>query len=236
MPYPGEKDINVVEQIENPPAAAARRPMLSILTPAVHSRIRQLDWLCSKIERQIGDLAVEHLVFLDNKRRTVGEKRDALLRAARGDYVAYVDDDDDVSEDYVKELLDAIDRLNPPDVITFLQKATVNRESAIIEFKLGNQNEPFKVDPQFSFAGGRRVRRNAWHICAWRRELAIGSHFPPINYGEDWAFAEPLCAIAQTEIHIPKILHYYRHDSTTTEAPHPGVSIVNDEFHKQTGH
>jgi hypothetical protein len=76
---------------------------LSILTPAVPSRIFQLQKLCFELEGQIKGLPVEHLALLDNKRRTVGEKRDALLRAARGRYVAFVDDDDDVSDDYVFE-------------------------------------------------------------------------------------------------------------------------------------
>jgi hypothetical protein len=64
-------------------------------------------------------------------------------------------------------------------------------------------------------------KRNAWHVCAWRRELAIQSSFPACNYGEDWAFAEPLCKIARTEVHIPRVLHFYNHSSETTEAPHP---------------
>src|SRR5689334_10344559 len=54
-------------------------PLLSILTPAVPARLRQLEWLMAKIDRQIGDKPVEHLILIDNKRRTVGEKRDALL-------------------------------------------------------------------------------------------------------------------------------------------------------------
>ena len=219
MPHPGEQDINVTATVA---AVSDRRPLLSILTPAVTSRLDQLSWLCDKIQRQIGDLAVEHLVFLDNKRRTVGEKRDALLRISRGHYIAYVDDDDDISHDYIPELVNAIDVPRPPDVITFLQKAIVNGQSAIIEFKLGNPNEPFTSQPLNSSTSQLPiVKRSAWHICAWKRDLAIGSHFPAINYGEDWAFAEPLCAIAQTETHIPKILHYYRHSSATTEAPHP---------------
>lgn len=195
------------------------RPILSILTPAVPSRWRQLEWLCDKIQRQIGNLPVEHLVLLDNKRRTVGEKRDALLRAARGQYIAFVDDDDDISEDYVKEILGS--RASLPDVITFLQKATVNGQSAIVEFKLGNANEAFTHS-------ALRIKRNAWHVCAWRRELAIGSAFPATSYGEDWAFAAPLCAIAETSAHIDKILHFYRHDAAKTEAPPPAATPEPD--------
>jgi hypothetical protein len=194
--------------------------LLSILTPAVPSRIRQLETLCAELERQIGGLPVEHLTLLDNKRRTVGEKRDALLRAAKGKYVAFVDDDDWVSGDYVQSLLTSA--ATSPDVITFLQEATVNRTKALIEFKLGNPNEPFPANHPNAIYELGTVKRNAWHVCAWRRSLALQSGFPATNYGEDWAYAAPLCAAAKLETHIPKVLHFYRHSAETTEAPPPG--------------
>lgn len=189
--------------------------ILSILTPAVPSRFSQIETLCREIASQIGGNAVEHLVLVDNKKRTVGEKRDALLRAARGKYVAFVDDDDWVSPGYVDELLKAA--ASNPDVITFLQEAAVNDARGVIEFRLGNENEAFKP-----WSAGV-TRRNAWHVCAWRRALALQSGFPASNYGEDWAFAAPLCAIpGLREVHIDKCLHIYRHSSQTTEAPPPG--------------
>ena len=195
--------------------------ILSILTPAVPSRLEQVGQLIKKLEYQIwrqGEgrkihYPVEHLVLLDNKQRTVGEKRDALLVAAKGKYVAFVDDDDDVSDDYVESIFSAA-VMNNPDVITFEQMATVNGTAGFVEFRLGHPNDSF--DPS------RITRRNAWHVCAWRRTLAILSHFPASNYGEDWAFAAPLCAMPNLrEVHIDKVLHFYRHSSETTEAPPP---------------
>jgi hypothetical protein len=102
----------------------------------------------------------------------------------------------------------------PPDVITFHQRAVVNDTEGEVHFELGNPNETFKP--------GGVTLRNAWHVCAWRRELAVCSHFPASNYGEDWAFAAPLCSLGGlTSIHIPKVLHTYRHSTATTEAPAP---------------
>lgn len=202
-------------------------PVLSILTPAVLSRIvgswrscgmgdeiveGSLLGLAREIERQTNGLPVEHLIFCDNKRRTVGEKRDALLRMARGKYVAFVDDDDGVSDEYVNLILHAAE--DDPDVITFEQRATVNGAQSVVQFKLGNPNGPFNPNGL--------TRRNAWHVCAWRRSLAVQSRFPASNYGEDWAFAAPLCALPDLrEVHIPKVLHFYRHDAALTEAPPP---------------
>jgi glycosyltransferase involved in cell wall biosynthesis len=186
--------------------------ILSILTPSVPSRLELLAKLCAEVQKQIGELAVEHLVLIDNRRRTIGEKRDALLRAARGRYVAFVDDDDWIRPDYVRELLTAAE--SNPDVITFVQESTVDGAKGLVEFHLGSPNEPFRP-----FEDGV-TRRNAWHVCAWRRTLAIQSHFPAINYGEDWAFAAPLCALPNLrETHISNVLHEYRHSSATTLAP-----------------
>ena len=197
--------------------------ILSILTPAVPSRMAQLAKLCDELARQIGGLAVEHLTLLDNKRRTVGEKRDALLRAARGAYVAFVDDDDWISPDYVAELVKAAKE--GPDVITFNQHCIVNATQFEVQFKLGNPNEaPTGAGARDAHLREIRytIKRNAWHVCPWKRTLAIQSRFPANSFGEDWAFAAPLCALpGLREVHIPKVLHHYRHSSETTEAPPP---------------
>lgn len=186
-------------------------PILSILTPAVPSRMLLAWQLVSDLTAQIGGQPVEHLLFVDNRRRSVGAKRDALLRAARGQYVAFVDDDDTVSPHYVARLLEAA--ATKPDVITFRQEASVNGVVGCVHFRLGQPNEPFRPAPAIT-------GRNAWHTCAWRRSLAVQSRFPDISYGEDWAWAAPLCALPDLrEVHIPAILHHYRHSSDTTLAP-----------------
>jgi len=72
---------------------------LSILTPTIPSRKEQLSKLSEKIAKQSNDLAVEHLSFADNRTRTIGAKRQALLDIARGEYIAFVDDDVDIEPD-----------------------------------------------------------------------------------------------------------------------------------------
>jgi glycosyltransferase involved in cell wall biosynthesis len=189
------------------------KPLLSILTPSMPCRTAQMARLCAELDAQIGDQPVEHLVLVDNKRRSIGAKRDALLRASAGRYVAFVDDDDDVAPNYVRALLDAV--RDDPDVITFQQRARINDVDGLVEFRLGNANEPFNPDGL--------TKRNAWHVCAWRRSLAVLSMFPSTNYGEDWAFASRLCALPDLrETHIPEVLHYYFHSAATTLAPPPG--------------
>ena len=182
--------------------------ILSILTPTIPSRWAQVKTLSDELAAQIGDHPVEHLVLFDNKRRSVGRKRDDLLRLARGHRVAFVDDDDWIAPCYIAELLKAPAEA---DVVTFLQEATINGQIGLIEFGLGNPNEPFKPRSL--------SKRNAWHVCAWRRTLAVLSYFPDNNYGEDWEFASKLCGLSGLKAHhIPKVLHYSRHDTKTSEA------------------
>ena len=196
--------------------------LLSILTASIPERSGQRAILTEQLAQQIGDLPVEHLSFIDNRKRSIGAKRDALLRIARGTFIAYVDDDDTVSPDYVEALVAAIKiAIKTPmenkqvDVITFEQFARVDDAQAKIVFRLRQQNQPFVPNTE--------VQRAAWHVCAWRRSVAILSHFPESNYGEDWAFAEPLNRIARASIHLKKVLHYYRFNSATTAAPYPDL-------------
>jgi glycosyltransferase involved in cell wall biosynthesis len=186
--------------------------ILSILTPAVPSRISQVAQLCKTVSDQIAGQPVEHLVLIDNKKRSVGLKRDALLRVAKGRYVAFVDDDDEILPGYVESILEAAK--SNPDVITFEQEAVIDGLEGQISFGLGNPNEPFVV--------GGLAKRNAWHVCAWRRTLAMLSSFPDNSYGEDWAYASKLCGIAGlSSVHVNKALHRYVHSRATTEAPPP---------------
>lgn len=195
------------------------QPILSILTPTIPARAAQLarlsDWIRVQVDRNSAAGQVEHRALDDvpgQRRLTVGEKRDRLIREARGKYVAFVDDDDWIDEDYLSEILEAARQ--DPDVITFCQQAQVDGQLSRVEFRLGNPNERFNP--------GGTTRRNAWHICAWRRDLAILSQFPATNYGEDWAWAAPLCALPDLrEVHVPISLHHYIHSAATTAAPPP---------------
>jgi len=92
---------------------------LSILIPSIPSREDRLNRIYAKLLDQVGERDVEILVFIDNKKRSIGLKRDALVQMSIGDYVAFVDDDDDVSDDYIDEMLIGCEA--GKDVICFWQ-------------------------------------------------------------------------------------------------------------------
>jgi hypothetical protein len=128
---------------------------------------------------------------------------------ARGEYIAFVDDDDDVSEDYVARLLEATK--TGADVITFRQRAIYNGLESEVHFGINNQDGPFNP-------GGITLRA-PWHVCAWKRERVQGCLFLEANYSEDIAWCLQARRRARTAHHIDSVLHTYRHDAATTAAP-----------------
>ncbi len=191
----------------------------SILVPAVPSRLsNRLTPLLEKLLLQCKDRSdVEILSFIDNKKRTIGEKRDALVQLSQGDYVAFVDDDDDIADDYVQKICDCIVNSDiNPDVIVFNQIASINGNKFLVEFGLEYENEQAQQLKDGSYID---IHRKPFHVCAWKSSLAKGVRFPVNSWGEDWAWAEQLVEIAKTQERINSVLHYYIYSDQHSEAP-----------------
>lgn len=177
------------------------KPILSILTPGVWSRSTRSSVLAESLQSQIADLPVEHLVLMDNRKMTIGEKRQALLMQARGLYVAFCDDDDEVASDYVVCLLEAAERGR--DVITFLQSVVWNEMRGTVHFGINHKDEAFQH--------GGITKRRPWHVCAWRSDLAKQGVFTSKMWGEDADWVAQVAPLARTETHIAQVLHFYEH-------------------------
>lgn len=191
------------------------QPLLSILTPSVPERINtHLNTLCNKLKGQIGSKNVEHLVFLDNKKRSIGYKREALVNIARGRYIAFVDDDDDISDDYINSIVQAT--YSNADVITFDQYCYYNDHPVtIVNFSLQHKENE-------GYVPGSTIKRMPFHVCAWKASIGKRHKFVNKNYSEDWYWAEKLIKESKTEYHIDKILHTYVYNDQITTTPHPG--------------
>lgn len=191
-------------------------PLLSILTPACWERVEQARALTKKIAAQITPpWAVEHLVLYDNRHRSVGLKRQSLLDSARGKFIAFVDDDDDVSDDYVVSLLHAIAKHPEAEVITFDEAASYNGKPFTVHFEFGAKDQDLLLDGP----DDQVITRGPWHVCAWRREKIRHCQFLDCNFGEDAAWVKQARQHITRAHHIPRILHHYRHDARTTLAP-----------------
>lgn len=187
-------------------------PRLSVLVCGVPSRLASGPPCLLSLLRQAEGKPVEVLYLLDNKRRTIGAKRQALLAIARGDYVSYVDDDDAVAPDYVDRLLGAIvDVEVSPDVVVFPVKVTLNGGSeGVVE---ASAREPV-LEP---YRPGGITRRRPIQIACWRRELVVDVPFPDANAGEDDGWGDVASARVVREVRVDAVLYHYRWSAAGTE-------------------
>lgn len=182
---------------------------LSILICTVPSRVEKyLPKMINNLDKQAEKhKEVEVLYLGDNKRRSVGEKRNDLLRLAKGDYVAFVDDDDEVTQDYVKMLLWGIE--SGADVVNFKVSCSVN----------GGEYKDVIYDARFH--GNQNHKDQYWrlpnHIMCIKKELALKAGFLEINMGEDDEFAKRLKPSIKTQASIDKVLYYYIFSHQTSE-------------------
>ena len=86
--------------------------LFSILIPTLVERHARFAQLYSRLQTQIHATRlaadVEICVLEDNREQLLGSKRNILLDGARGDYSAFVDDDDAVASDYVAVIANAL--------------------------------------------------------------------------------------------------------------------------------
>lgn len=191
-------------------------PLLSVLIPSIPSRVPLMANLLHKLDDQIGDLPVEVLVLIDNKKRSIGLKRQSLLEEARGKFVAFVDDDDDVMPDYITSIVSAIKKDPDVDVIVFDQLCSFNDSPPVI-IRFGIE---YKADTQVNLAAEPAAYRRPWHVMAWRRGLAAQGRFADKMYSEDSAWVDEVAPLATSQTRINKPLIKYRYNDEITEAVH----------------
>ena len=187
------------------------QPELSILIPALFERKSEL---IPTLAAQIGNLPVELLVLTDNRKRSTGLKRQALLDVAQGRYVTHLDDDDMVSGDYISEILAAI-AMPEVDVIVFNQQSTWNGQNPFtVKCGLEFENEGVHKDAEDKL--WQNIHRKPWHWCVWNSKIAKAAKFPDGYIDDDWFWLKQAIALAKTQHRIDKILHFYQHNSQTS--------------------
>jgi cellulose synthase/poly-beta-1,6-N-acetylglucosamine synthase-like glycosyltransferase len=144
---------------------------------------------------------VEILIETDNRKITTGAKRNLLLHEAHGDYIAFVDDDDEVASDYVQKILAAT--ATYPDCCGMEGQVTFQRTGVSRRFI-----HSLKYKSWFEKDGVYYRCPN--HISPVRRGLALSVGFPDLTIGEDRDYSMRLLPLLRTESCISGILYYYK--------------------------
>ncbi len=187
---------------------------LSILVCSVDTRYKTfLPKIQEQLFTQCDDLPddqrqqVEVIILTDNKQMMLGHKRNVMVDIAQGKYVAFVDDDDRIADDYIATLLKAT--ATNADAIVFTAEVSLNGESP----KPCYYSKEHKRDYNKHTAYYRIPN----HICCVKRSVSLKSSFPNVLYGEDAGYGKVLLPHIKTEHIIDKVLYYYDYNADTTE-------------------
>lgn len=184
------------------------QPLLSILIPTTIDRSEEYYRLINRLKivypNIYKDGLVEEITDHAGKEVTIGEKREGLYQYARGVYSWSIDDDDDISDDSIELILNAIK--DSPDCITFQEKCVINGQYF-------SSNHSLKYDMWRDNHDGFNFTRSPFYKDVIKTEIARTVPFPHIRWNEDEQWSMRLYPYLKNEIHIDKELYYYIHNS-----------------------
>jgi glycosyl transferase family 2 len=190
---------------------------------------RLLDGLMPQVDAAGGRVNV--LAYWDSGQLTrrlrsaldaIAHKRQALLDAAKSDYVSWLDDDDWVAEDYIASILEALDQR--PDMVSFTMEVR----------KDGRPHQLGRISLRYggwSQAPDGTYLRDITHANPIRAEIARTASFLKRGGGpEDVAWVSQLRAggLLRTEVVIDKVLQHYDWVVERSSWTVPGRVVARD--------
>ena len=181
--------------------------ILTLLIPTIADRREMFENIYSILKTQIlknqNKNKIEILV--DNSNNTIGAKRNNLLEKSKGEYIAFIDDDDEVSSDYIDTLINAIK--SKPDCVSLRGVITWN----------GSNPELFEHSVKYSAYATTtneiKYERFPNHLNCIKSSIAKQFKFKEINFGEDtdWATQIFQSGLLKKEVYIDKVLYHYKY-------------------------
>jgi glycosyltransferase involved in cell wall biosynthesis len=169
-----------------------------------------LSALLTEIQGQIEKYSYDNIEILyigDNKKRSVGCKRNDLLRLAQGRYVCFLDDDDKISPNFVPKIVSHLDA--SIDIVCYMVECSID----------GGPGRPVYYNKNYSKNTNYPdyYERMPNHLMVVKRELALQTLFRDISRGEDKDYSIRLKPLLHSQILIEEVLYYYIYNSLTTE-------------------
>lgn len=186
---------------------------LTIMIPTLNSREHLLNRLLDVLKAEIKDYKAEHedkIIRIRclpdeghaNGGAHIGVKRNALVDDCKTDYCAFIDDDDTVSSDYVRQVMIGIEK--GVDVISFRGIITSD----------GKKQETFIHKLGLKWSQQRGVYfRPPNHLNPMKTEIMRAIRFPETSWGEDKDFSDRLAesGLLKTEYFIDDYIYFYQY-------------------------
>jgi hypothetical protein len=187
-------------------------PILSICVCTILERKDMYISLSNKIMNQIHKVSkkynyvVANLHTHANNHLDIGTKRNNLLNDVQGHYIVFIDDDDDICDDYVELIIDAIISNENVDCIGI--KGIITTDNI--------ETKKWEISKDFGswYESNNVYYRTPNHISPIKTELArLSGGFPPLKQGEDYQYSMNVLPLLKTEIKIDKEIYHYQYNS-----------------------
>ena len=176
---------------------------LSVLICSLKERLPMLERLVKELTffKTFSSLTIEILTDTDNREKSIGQKRNDLVMKAKGKYCCFIDDDDQVSKFYFKEIEEALK--DKPDCVSMLGMLYQNKHR-VKPFVHTIETDKYMEDEEAFY-------RPPNHLNPILTGLVKRVGFLPKNWGEDTDFAMRMRGLLHTEGKVRNILyHYYK--------------------------
>lgn len=188
---------------------------LTICISSLRERSAMLGALLQSLASQERANEVEVLVAIDGRQAdglqtTTGAKRNQLVAAARGLFVAHVDDDDAVSPLYIPAILETI---APSIDVVLIRGERLDDGQKVWEFTYDVGGDGFYRQEHGSWAGGGSglvVRKPPDHLCPVRAAIARAVPFEDRRVNEDVEWARAVAPRLRTHARVDGVLYTYR--------------------------
>ena len=187
----------------------------SILICTLDERTESFTKIYNKLQTQIKannlNDYVEVLFFKDNREQSIGFKRNALLKESHGEYICFVDDDDDVHDLYIPMIYEKL--LQKPDCVNLTGIITTNGKNPTLFIHSIQYNKYYTENGVYL--------RPPNHLNPIKRSIATQFLFPETNFGEDaqWAIAIQRSGLLKNEATIAVPYYFYQYDDKYSTQP-----------------
>lgn len=185
--------------------------LLTVAIPTLTERREifqpKLEKYYSLLKQQNLEQQVEIITYEDNREMTIGEKRNILIDKAKGSMISFVDDDDDISDDYFYLITKKIQQNKNLDAIEIICHVInkLDQRYNYYVFK-GLQNN---LTNNLSFKENINIRVRYSEISQLnpiKTSLVKCIKYPKIPFHEDFVFQKK---IKQKIINVDSILENY---------------------------
>lgn len=183
-------------------------PLLSILIAALPERRAKRERLLRLLPLTTENMDQVEILVDDTVGISIGVKRQQMLERACGTYVAFVDDDDLVADDYVERVLAAC---REGADCCYFEGLAVFQPGRLVRFRHSITLPGWGQD-------GEGYYRTPNHLNAIRRDLALAVGYADMKHGEDHDFSLRIRPLLKTEAAVPGgPLYWYFADAWAKE-------------------